>query len=89
VTLPRSIPISGIVASTRAELEEVNRLESSDGAVAMHLAGLLESGEYNAQGAAALAKAHAEAKGRALKGAEPAGSMVDELRRRRANRHAG
>lgn len=76
----------GVTAATRRRLEDAERLDSPDGAVVMHLARLIDQGDYNAQGAAALAKAHAEALARATAGAKSAPDAIDELLERRAQR---
>ena len=84
--LPKVSTGGRVQAATLAELEASSRALSPDGVVALHLAQMLDAGDYNAQGAAALAKSHAEALTRALRGAAPAGDAVDELRERRAAR---
>jgi hypothetical protein len=50
-----------VTSATLQRLTEAERLATPEGAVALHLARLIDLGDYNAQGAAALAKAHAEA----------------------------
>jgi len=86
VALP-GVPTGGrIEAATRDELVAAGRQDTSDGVVALHLAQLIDGGQYNAQGAAALAKAHAEAMTRATKGAAREADTVDELKARRVGR---
>jgi hypothetical protein len=77
---------AGVTAATRQRLTDAERLATPEGAVALHLARLIDVGDYNAQGAAALAKAHAEALERATRGAKAAPDVVDELLERRAQR---
>lgn len=79
----------GIVRNTSDALEAAGRLETPDGAVALHMARLLEAGSYNAQGAKSLADAHAQSLERALKGAERVADAVDELRAKREQRRRG
>lgn len=76
----------GVTAATLARLEAAERLSTPEGAVALHLSRLIDQGQYNAQGAAALAKAHAEALERATRGAKEAPDAIDELMERRAKR---
>jgi hypothetical protein len=82
---PASDPV-GVTAATLQRLTEAERLATPEGAVALHLARLIDLGDYNAQGAAALAKAHAEALARATAGAKSAPDAIDELLERRAQR---
>jgi hypothetical protein len=77
---------AGVTAATLRRLEAAERLSTPEGAVALHLARLIDQGDYNAQGAAALAKAHAEALARATAGAKSAPDAIDELLERRAQR---
>jgi hypothetical protein len=88
-TAPNAEPASdatSVTAATLQRLTEAERLATPDGAVVMHLARLIDVGDYNAQGAAALAKAHAEALARATAGAKSAPDAIDELLERRAKR---
>jgi hypothetical protein len=88
-TAPNAEPASdatSVTAATLQRLTEAERLATPDGAVVMHLARLIDVGDYNAQGAAALAKAHAEALERATRGAKSAPDAIDELLERRAKR---
>jgi hypothetical protein len=88
-TAPNAGPASdatSVTAATLQRLTEAERLSTPEGAVAMHLARLIDVGDYNAQGAAALAKAHAEALERATRGAKTAPDAIDELLERRAKR---
>lgn len=78
-----------IEAATRAELEAAERDGSPDGVVSLRLARLIDAGHYTAQGAAALAKAHAEAMTRAMRGAASKADVVDELLERRRARRSG
>jgi hypothetical protein len=82
---PASDPV-GVTSATLQRLTEAERLATPEGAVALHLARLIDLGDYNAQGAAALAKAHAEALARATAGAKSAPDAIDELLERRAQR---
>jgi hypothetical protein len=82
---PASDPV-GVTSATLQRLTEAERLSTPEGAVALHLARLIDLGDYNAQGAAALAKAHAEALARATAGAKSAPDAIDELLERRAQR---
>lgn len=75
-----------VVTATRRALDEVGRADSPAGAQALLLAHLLESGGYNAAGAAALARAHRDAVQEALRGAPKPGDRLDELLQRRAAR---
>ena len=86
VTFPGRETGGRIESASLAELEASDRAGTADGVTALHLARLLDGGEYNAQGAAALAKAHAESMSRALKGAQQVADAVDDLRARRAAR---
>src|SRR3954468_15334276 len=54
-----------VTAATSARLTAAERLSTPEAAVALHLARLIDEGDYNAQGAAALAKSWSEALGRA------------------------
>jgi hypothetical protein len=86
---PTATPASedlGVVTQTRRRLLEAERLETPEGAAVMLAAQALERGDYNAQGLAALIKAHAEALERATRGAKSAKDALDELRERRAQR---
>jgi hypothetical protein len=88
-TAPNAEPApdaTSVTAATLQRLTEAERLATPDGAVVMHLARLIDVGDYNAQGAAALAKAHAEALARATAGAKSAPDAIDELLERRAKR---
>jgi hypothetical protein len=82
-TGPVSAASTPVADATRAALEAVDRVSSPMGSSALLLAGLLDSGGYNAAGAAALAKAHRETLESALKGAPKANDAVDELLSRR------
>jgi hypothetical protein len=88
-TAPSAPPAAedlGVVAQTHRRLLEAERLETPEGAAVMLAARALERGDYNAQGLAALIKAHAEALERATRGAKVAKDALDELRERRAQR---
>ena len=87
VALPERRPSSGsVTAATERELQEAGRDGTADGVVALHLAGLLDAGDYNAQGAAALSKAHREALAEALKGAVKKADVIDDIFARRDKR---
>lgn len=68
-----------IAVSTLADLSAVKRDETTAGITALHLAELLDAGGYNAQGAAALVKAHREALALALEGTTPTADVIDVI----------
>ena len=61
------------------ELRCVDRHTTTRGLAALHLARLLDGGQYNAQGAAALVKAHREALDLALEGTSPTADVIDAI----------
>lgn len=63
--------------STLADLAAVDRADTTRGLAALHLAGLVDAGGYNAQGAAALVKAHREALDLALEGSQSTADVID------------
>lgn len=89
VALPGVATSGEVEAATRVELEQADRDGSPDGVVALQMAKLIDAGQYTAQGAAALVKAHAEAMTRAMRNAAVAGDVVDELLERRRARRTG
>jgi len=78
-----------VEAATLAELAGSGREASPDGVVALRMARLIDDGEYTAQGAAALVKAHSEAMTRAMRNAAGKADVVDELLERRRARRSG
>lgn len=66
-------------AATRAELFRVERHETTRGIAALTLARLIDAGGYNAQGAAALVKAHREALDLALEGTTETADVIDAI----------
>jgi hypothetical protein len=74
---------------TLVELAGAGRESSAAGVRALMLAEAVDAGGYNAQGMAALMKAHEQALSVAMEGAPRAADAVDELRRRRERRAAG
>jgi hypothetical protein len=77
-----------VLDATQKALEEAQAAETAEGALALHLAGLLAAGGYTASGAAALAKALREAMTEALK-SRPTSDALDELVRKRRDRMRG
>ena len=73
-------------AAVRAQLGAVGRLDSIAGAAALDAAIALDSPRIGAVGRATLLKEMRTAAAEALKGAAPAGRLVDELRAQRARR---
>lgn len=69
-------PLS-LEAATLADLQTADRAASTRGIAALRLARLLDAGQYNAQGAAALVKAHREALDLALEGTAPVADVID------------
>lgn len=74
---PAAKPRPTLEERTRAELQEVGRDETSAGVAALALAELFDAGGYNAQGAAALVKAHREALELALAGAHSEADVIE------------
>jgi hypothetical protein len=75
---PAEQPARGrIAASTLADLQLVDRHETTAGITALHLADLIDGGRYNAQGAASLVKAHREALALALEGTAASADIID------------
>jgi hypothetical protein len=66
-----------VAASTLADLERAGQEETTEGVVALHLAELLDAGQYTAQGAAALVKAHREALDLALAAGQSDADVID------------
>ena len=73
-------------AVVRAQLGAAGRLDSIAGAAALDAAIALDSPRIGAMGRATLLKEMRTAAAEALKGAAPAGRLVDELRAKRARR---
>ena len=73
----------------RENLERAGRADTADGIAAIYAAEMLAAGGGTMAAAAALLKELRSASAEALKGAQTEESVIDELRRRRANRHAG
>lgn len=78
-----------LVASYRKQLEQVERLDSPEGAHVMHLANLFANGQHTAAGAASLSKELRAAMEMALKGAPKAADALDELSKRRRQKATG
>lgn len=72
-----------LVESYRARLQEAGRLDTPEGAHAMHLAQLLATGEHTASGAASLSRELRMAMAEALKHASDGSDPLDELEQRR------
>lgn len=71
-------PLS-LEAATLADLQAVDRHGTTRGIAALRLARLLDAGDYNAQGAAALVKAHREALDLAMEGTTPEADVIDVI----------
>ena len=88
---PRAAAATGaraVLDATQKALDEAQATETAEGALALHLAGLIAAGGYTASGAAALSKALRDAMAEALK-ARPTNDALDELVRRRRDRLRG
>jgi hypothetical protein len=72
-----------VVTATRAELEAAGRLSTSLGAKALALATKIDAGRETGTALAALVRQHDLTHAEALKGAQRAASVLDELRARR------
>jgi hypothetical protein len=68
-----------LAEQTRIELEAAGRQETAHGIAALGLAELFDAGGYNAQGAAALVKAHRDALAVALEGADREADVIDRI----------
>ncbi len=71
-------PLS-LEAATLADLRPVERDRTTQGIAALKLARLIDAGGYNAQGAAALVKAHREALDLALEGTTETADVIDAI----------
>jgi hypothetical protein len=71
-------PLS-LEAATLADLRPVDRDRTTAGVATLKLARLIDAGGYNAQGAAALVKAHREALEVALEGTSPTADVIDAI----------
>lgn len=89
---PKAQPDDGVASLAqvvRQSIVDAGRDKTPDGAAAIFAADMLMAGGATAAAAAALLKEMRAAAAEALKGAEKSGSIVDELKKRRAGRHAG
>lgn len=68
-----------MVAATRAELRAAGRDATSEGQLALILAGQIESGAHSGSSLASLSTAWIKAKAEALKGAEPDADVIDAI----------
>lgn len=85
---PAASGARAVLDATQKALDEAQAASGAEGALALHLAGLIAAGGYTASGAAALAKALREAMGEALK-SRPTSDALDELVRKRRDRLRG
>lgn len=84
VTLPIDNVSPGRIAHVvREALGAVNKLETPDGAVALHLAELLDQGGHTGPSAASLARELRAACTAALAGTGDGADLIDELRAKR------
>lgn len=72
-----------VVAQYRQRLTDAGRLETTKGAVVMHLAALFAAGDHTAAGAASLARQLLAAEEAALAGSKSTADAMDELAERR------
>lgn len=72
-------PRPGLAEQTLAELQAAGRDGTAHGIAALGLAELFDAGGYNAQGAAALVKAHREALAVALEGGDREADVIDRI----------
>lgn len=77
-----------LVESYRKQLEDAEVLETPNGALVIHLATLLASGDASATGVAALSRELRTAMDVALRGAAKQGDSIDELTARRRSKAA-
>jgi hypothetical protein len=79
------VPIGRVVDVVRKALKRADRVDTPDGAVAIHLAALLDQGGHTGPSAASLSKEIRAACTAALAGTADASDLVDDLKARRAN----
>lgn len=79
--LPGRAP--SLVETYRKQLEDVERLDTPEGALVLHLATLFATGDHTASGAAALSRELRAAMEVALRGAARQDDAIDELTARR------
>lgn len=77
-----------VLDATQKALDEAQATATAEGALALHLAGLIAAGGYTAAGAAQLARALREAMTEALK-SRPTSDALDELVKKRRDRLRG
>lgn len=75
-----------IVVQYRQRLTAAGRLDTTKGAVVMHLAALFAAGQHTAAGAAALSRQLLAAEEAALAGAKTQADAMDELEARRRHK---
>jgi hypothetical protein len=78
-----SVASPALVESYRKQLEDVERLDTPDGALVLHLATMFAAGDHTASGAAALSRELRAAMEVALRGAAKQDDSIDELTSRR------
>jgi hypothetical protein len=74
--------------ATMAELVSVGRAESVEGAVALHLAELMDRGGHTGSQTASLSRELRSAVAAAVSGGTPVGDVLDDLQKQRAERIA-
>lgn len=83
------VPVVGMVAATRKELEGAGRLDSSLGQAALAAAARVDANHETGSALAALLREHRAIMGEALKGAPTQADRLDELAERRRRRASG